>query len=457
MEINQTIFKSYDIRGVYPAEINEDVTRLVSQTYLKFVSEKLKKPISELCLAVGRDIRESSEPINRAVLETFLEFGVSVTDLDLISVNDLYFAVGHYQFDGGVMITASHNPPQYGGLKMVAYNQIYNSVEIISGKDIQFIYERLEFPLLIEKVPGKLDYLDVASDHLNHILSFIDVEKIKPFKIVADTGNGMTGILLPKILEKLSCKFIHLFPELNSQFPNRPPNPLEKGASDKISQKVLEEKADFGVMFDSDGDRMFLVDENGGFIKGDMTLLLLAKSILRDNPQAGIIYNLICSRAVLELVEMWGGRPIRSEVGYVNLARHMREEGGIMGGEVSGHFAFKDNFYCDSGYIALVLALEAISQDGRPLSEIIKDFSLYARGDEINIEVDDISAKLEKIRSHYKDNIRDEIDGITVEFEDWWFNVRPSNTEPLLRIMVEAKTVAELKKRQEEVLEVIKD
>lgn len=449
------IFKSYDIRGIYPTEINVEAVKCIAQTYLKFISEKLKKPISELNLIIGRDIRESSEPFNRAAIEIFLEYGVRITDLGLISVNDLYFTVGHYGFDGGIMITASHNPPEYGGLKMVTFNSTQNSIEVISGKDIYFIMRRLELPLLAEKTPGKVLNINIKQDYLRHILSFIQIKKIKPLKIVADTGNGMMGILLPELLNTLSCPAAHLFAEPNGQFPNRPPNPLAEGAAKQISRKIIEEKADLGVMFDSDGDRMFLVDEKGVLIKGDMTLLLLAKSMLEKKSGAGIVYNLISSHAVLDLVKKWGGRPIRSEVGYINLSRHMREENGLMSGEVSGHFAFKDNYYSDSGFIALMLALQTISEDGRVLSEIIKDYSLYARGDEINLKVDNIPAKLEKIRNHYQKNIRDEIDGITVEFTEWWFNVRASNTEPLLRITVEAKNREELKKRQEEVLSII--
>jgi len=338
---------------------------------------------------------------------------------------------------------------------MVVFTRTVNGIEVVSGKDIQFVLQRLEFPLMAEKITGQIVKKDIVQDHLRHILSFIDVKKIKPYKIVVDTGNGMMGILMPKISEKLSCQFVHLFSELDGKFSNRPPNPLAAGASSKISQKILEEKADFGVMFDSDGDRMFLVDEKGCLIKGDMILALLAKSMLKKHPGGGVVYNLICSHAVPDLINSWGGQAIRSEVGYVNLARHMREEGGIMSGEVSGHFSFKENFYADSGFIAFVLALQTISEDGRKLSEIIQDYSLYVRGDEINLQAENIPEKLEKIRNHYQKNIKDEMDGITVEFSGWWFNIRASNTEPLLRITVEAKNQEELKKRQDEVLNII--
>lgn len=450
------IFKSYDIRGIYPQQLNQETAKLVAQAFLKIMTQKFNKPIKELKLAVGRDIREASEPLIKSVINIFLEYGVKVDDLGLISINDFYFAVGYYKYNGGIMATASHNPPEYGGFKMVKMNQDFpDSIEFISGKVLYEELIKLDLPLEDEKIKGRIEKKDIFQDHLNHILSFVEVNKIKPLKVVVDTGNGMAGLLMPKLFEKLPCQLISLFPELDNKFANRHPNPLTEGASEKASQKILKEKADLGIMFDADGDRMFLIDEQGHFITGDITLLLMAKVMLEKNPGAGIVYNLICSHAVPELVSKWGGRPIRSEVGYLNLANHMRNEGGVMSGEVSGHFAFKKNYYADNGFIALALSLQTISEDGRKLSEIIKDYSLYARGDEINIKVDDISSKLEKIRSHYQKNIKDEIDGITAEFEDYWFNVRPSNTEPLLRITVEAKNQKELKKRQEEVLKVI--
>lgn len=455
MNVKKEIFKSYDIRGIYPNELNEETAALIAQTFLKIVSEKLGKPIKELKIVVGRDNRQGSEPLIKKVRETFLASGVKVDDIDLVSTNDFYFAVGHYQYDGGIIATASHNPPEYSGFKMAVFNQEKKALEFIPGIELYEELLKMKFPLAEEKVQGIIKKKEIFVDHIKHILSFVDLTKIKPFKVVVDTGNGMNGLMIPKLFKKLPGELIHLFADLDNQFPNRSPNPLLEGAAQKVSQMVLDKQADLGVIYDMDGDRMFLIDERGNFTRGDMILLLIAKAMLEKNQGAGIVYNLICSHAVPELVKKWGGKPIRSEVGYRHLSRHMLEEGGIMSGEVSGHFAFKDNFYADSGFIALVLALQTISEDGRKLSEITKDYALYARGDEINIKFDDIPSKLQKIRSHYKDNIRDEIDGITVEFPDYWFNVRASNTEPLLRITVEAKNQEELKQRQEEVLNVI--
>ncbi|MDD4607358.1 MAG: phosphomannomutase/phosphoglucomutase [Patescibacteria group bacterium] len=454
--MDKTIFKAYDIRGVFPEQINPEIAEKIAQTLIYILSQKLNKPISELKLAVGRDIRQSSEPLIKKLIETILKYGVKIDDLGLISVNDLYFAVGHYQYDGGIMGTASHNPPEYGGFKMVmADPDLKNSILFISGEELYQVMQEIDLPLKAEELAGTLQTKDIFNDHLKHILNFIDLTKIKPLKIVVDAGNGMNGKMAMTILEKMGCQPIPLFIEPDADFPNRPPNPLTQCAEEKIATKITQEGADFGVMFDVDGDRMFLVDEVGNFIPGDMVLLVLARAFLKLHPGSGIAYNLICSHAVPELIQQWGGKAIRSEVGYRNLARHMKEEGGLMSGEVSAHFAFKDNFYADNGFIALALATQAISEDGRLLSEIIKDFKLYYRADEVNLKIDDKDIASDLIRQHYKDNIRDEIDGITIEFDDWWFNVRPSNTEPILRLTVEARDKEMAKEKIDEILKII--
>lgn len=455
MQIEKSIFKAYDIRGLYPSQITPGSVKVIAKTYVYLLGKKLKKDASELKIALGYDIREASKPLGDVFIQTCLDLGVSVDDLGLMSVNDIYFATGYYKYDGGVMMTASHNPPGYGGMKMVYLDaDADNVVGVISGKQI---FEKLDEAqeLKTEDKKGELNQKEVLDDHLAHILKFVKKDKIKPLKVVIDSGNGMNGKLSKLALEKLGCHVIELFANPDGDFPNRAPNPLEKDAYKKCAQAVIENNADVGVMFDVDGDRMFLVDEDGKFIRGDEVLTLLAKSMLEKYPGVGIVYNLVSSHAVKELVAGWGGRAIRSEVGYKNLAHHMREEKGIMSGEVSGHFAFAENYYMDNGFIAMVLAMEAISQAGKSLSELISELKLYHRGDEVNLTVDDTQAKLDTIRQKYADNILDEIDGITVEFEDWWFNVRPSNTEPLLRVTVEAGTGEELKKRTMEVVGVI--
>lgn len=455
--MNANIFRSYDVRGVYPDELDAQSTVTIALAYLSRLQRKLNKPTSSLKILVARDVRLSSGALLPVAIQVFLKYGAEVHDIGLASINDFYFATGHYKYDGGFMATASHNPPQYGGFKMTYNNAEYtNSIQFMSGKQI---LKEMENSATLEqpKKSGKLKTKNIDKDHLTHLFSFVNLKKIRDLKVVVDTGSGMVGLLLPKIFAKLPCQLIHLFPDLDPQFVSRPPNPLAPDASKAISQRIKEEQADLGIMFDADGDRMFLIDEQGRMIKSDQTLLLLAKSMLARHPESGIVYNLICSHAVPELIVKWGGKAIRSEVGYINLARHMHQEFGVMSGEVSGHFAFRDNFYADSGLIAMLLALQAISEDGRKLSEIAHDFQLYVKADEYNVPVTNLESTMDKIRYNFRGQIRDELDGITVEFLDWWFNIRASNTEPLVRITVEAKTTDEVIKHQQEVLTIIKN
>ncbi|MFA7662453.1 MAG: phosphomannomutase/phosphoglucomutase [Patescibacteria group bacterium] len=455
MSVDRSIFKSYDIRGFYPEQINLETAEQIAKSYILTLSKILNKEIQELKIAVGYDIRQASQPLGQALIATCLKLGVAVDDLGLISVNDIYFATGFYQYDGGVMLTASHNPAGYGGMKMVYLDPNFkNSVGAISGQEILNNFDEAQ-KINFSDNEGQLGKCDFFNDHLNHVLDFVDQTKIRPLKIVVDSGNGMNGKMAKAILEKLNCQVIELFAEPDGNFPNRAPNPLEKDAQQKCAQVILENQADFGVMFDVDGDRMFLVDEQGNFIRGDQVLILLAKSMLEKNPGAGIVYNLISTHAVRELVTEWGGRAIRSEVGYKNLTRHMKKSDAIMSGEVSGHFAFAKNYYIDNGFIAMALATEVICEAGESLSKLMSEFKLYAKGDEINLKVTDISARLDEIRQAYRSNILDEIDGITVEFENWWFNVRPSNTEPLLRVTVEAQTAEMLAEKTAEVVGLI--
>jgi len=454
--LDASIFKAYDIRGIYPKQINEQIVNLIAQTYLKFLSDKLGKAIKDLHLVVCRDVRKSSGPILDEAIKVFLEYGATIDNLGTASINDYYFAVGRYGYDGGFMATASHNPPQYGGAKMAFKNVDYpDSIDFVSGKELYQVLQNLDFPLDEKKSVGTIKDKDISADHLKHIMSFVNKDDIKPLKVVVDTGNGMNGLLLSKIFEQIACELIHLFPDLDGDFPNRAPNPLTEGAPDKVADKIREVGADLGFICDVDGDRMNLLDEKGNFYRGDMSMLPMVKAMLDRNPGAGIVYNLICSHSVRDMIKKWGGHPIRSEVGYMNLARHMRQENGIMSGEVSAHFAFKENYYADNAFIAMVLTLSAISQDGRRVSEIMKEYDLYHKSEEMNFTVDNIDLELDKIRDRYRENILDEIDGITVEFKNWWFNVRPSNTEPLLRVTIEADSEKLLKEKTEEVLGII--
>jgi len=458
MEINAGIFKSYDIRGIYPTEIDLPAVKEIARIFwqkTQAANQHLAKPHG---IILARDGRHSSPAIAQTVRETLLALGAEVYDLGAVSINELYFATGIQQAAGGIMATASHNPPEYGGLKMVLGSRPQTgALEFVPGKDI---YQALQDELVKEAgagapISGQVHELSVSEEYLNWLLKQVAGQTIKPFKIVLDAGNGMAGAMAKKILEKLGCQTIDLFLEPHADFPNRNPNPLVAGAADKCGQAVLENQADFGVMFDADGDRLFLVDEKGKFVGGDMTLLLIAKAMLVKNLGAGIVYNLICSHATPELIVKWGGRAIRSEVGYKNMARHMLTENGIMSGEVSGHFAFKEHYYADSAFLALALVVAALSQDTRPVSEKIAEQSLYYRGAEIALSAENIVGQMAKLKEKYAANIHDEMDGLTVEFADWWFNARPSNTEPILRLTLEAADEASWEARKQEVLAVL--
>lgn len=437
MTINKKVFKSYDVRGVYPTDFTLETAFAIGQGYAQLTGAKK--------VVVGRDMRIGSPEIFEQVTQGLRSQGVEVTTIGLVPIDAVYFTVGTFDYDGGMMITASHNPKEYNGVKMVVKHE--GGLEWIRGKEL---YDFIEDKKFTDQGSGALLERDIMDDYIKHVLSFVDTQKIKPFTIVADAGNGMAGKVLPELFKHLPGKLIPLNFKLDGNFPAHPSNPLMPESQVQIKKAVVDEKADFGVIFDGDTDRLFFVTERGEFIRADATLLVLAKHFLEHNPGAGIAYNVICSRAVPQRITEWGGRPLRSKVGFVNLARTMRENGGVMSGELSAHYAFKDNFYADSGFVALAILLELISAHDKKLSEIIDGLIPYAKGDEMNFEVNNIPDIIMKIKKEYGDGEQDELDGLTVQYDTWWFNARPSNTEPLLRVTVEADTPELLTEKQDE-------
>jgi len=444
MVINPKIFKSYDIRGIYPEEINEETAFLAGQAYANLTSVKK--------VVIGRDMRIGSDKLGESFAAGLIDQGVDVDDIGLMPIDAVYFATGYYEYDGGIMVTASHNPKEYNGFKMVVRDK---GTAMIRGNEL---YEFLHGKSFSSKDPrGEIKERDIISDYLKHILSFADIKKIKPFKIVVDAGNGMAGKIMPLLFPKLPCQLIPLNFELDGNFPAHPSNPLLPESKVQISQKVQEEKADFGIIMDGDTDRLFFVDEKGEFIQADTTLLVLAKYFLEKEPGAGIAYNAICSRAVREKVKEWGGRPLRAPVGFVNVAKAMKDGGGIMGGEVSAHYCFRDNYYADSGFIAFMILLALISKEGRKLSEIVVGLNPYYRLDEINMKTEKTEEIIAAAREKFKDGQQDELDGLTVEYDNWWLNIRPSNTEPLLRITIEAETKEMAEEKEKEMREFLEE
>lgn len=445
MQIDPIIFKAYDIRGTVPDTFKPEYAYPIGLSLSLFIKAET--------IAVGRDMRISSDDIFGHLARGLNDGGTNVIDIGLTSTDALYFAVGKYQYDGGVMITASHNPKEYNGLKICRKN-----AEPLFGdqglKQMLDMIQNDNLPRAANR--GATSQRDILAEYISHCLSFINISKIKPFKIVIDAGNGMAGLTLPPVLEKLPLEVTRLFFELDGNFPNHPASPLEPENLVDLQKAVAEEKADFGVAFDGDADRMFLVDRLGHQITGDMVIALAAKSLLAKHPGETILYNLICSKAVPEIIEKLGGRSIRTRVGHAFIKPLMKKHNAIFGGEHSGHFYFRDNWFADSGLIAFLVCLELLSVENRALDELIAELNPYFQSGEINSRVDSIYDKITQVKQAFSDGMQDNEDGLSVQFDDFWFNLRPSNTEPLLRLNIEAKSAEILEDKKEMLLRIIR-
>jgi len=439
------IFKAYDVRGVYPQELNPEIAYKIGRALVVYLKAKQ--------VVVGRDMRISSPALASAIIDGILDQGADVCDIGLVSTDSLYFAVGKSGYDAGVMVTASHNPPEYNGFKLCRQEARPLSMDQGIG-EIRDLVLRDQFP--DPPSPGTVHSKEILNDFADHVLSLIDTKSVRPLKVVVDAGNGMAGKVVPAVFGRLPLQVVPLYFELDGRFPNHLANPLEPDNVVDLRHAVLEHKADLGIAFDGDADRMFILDEHGQFVGGDMITALVSKSLLRKHPGASIVYNLICSRAVPETIEREGGKPIRSRVGHSFIKAKMREHDAIFGGEHSGHFYFRDNWYADSGIIAALTVIELLSQEGVTMSEALKPLDTYFRSGEINSEVADQQAVLRRLESRFSDGELDYLDGLTVSYPDWWFNVRPSNTQPLLRLNVEANDPALLEEKTQAVLSVIR-
>jgi phosphomannomutase len=446
MNIDRSIFKTYDIRGIVPDQLTSDIAYAIGNSLVGYL-----KPTS---IAIGRDMRVSSDELFQGLADGILDRGVDVVDLGMVSTDALYFAVGKFGFDGGVMITASHNPADYNGFKMCRKNAIP-----LSGSDgYDYIADAVANDR-IEKTPqrGSIARKDIIQAFTEHALSFIDPTIIKPYNIVIDAGNGMGGVALPPVFDRLPCKITPLFYEPDGSFPNHPPNPIESKNLVALQKKMAEVNADLGAAFDGDADRMFLLKKDGTALGGDMVTALVADNILTRHAGETILYNLICSRAVPELIKRKGGTPIRTRVGHAIIKPLMKKHNAIFGGEHSGHFYFRDNWFADSGLIALLVCLELLSKSGRELGDILDEIDPYVRSGEINSRVESAQDKIDQLADIFKDGEIDNIDGLTVQYKDWWFNLRPSNTEPLLRLNVEANNENILEEQVARLLEIIRN
>jgi phosphomannomutase len=445
-EINPAIFKSYDVRGIYPAEINDETAYRIGRAIVPLLGAKR--------LVAGRDMRPSGDSLFAEFARGVTESGADVTDIGLVSTDALYFAVGKYGYDGGVMITASHNPARYNGMKFTREGA--QAISFETGlRALRDAVAANDLPPPAA-TPGKVERRSVLDDFAAHCLSFVDPAKIKPFKIAIDAGNGMAGETVPYVFKHLACEVVPLYFELDGSFPNHPASPLEPENMLDLQAAVRKHGCDLGVAFDGDADRMFIVDENGRLIDGSTVTLLVALNTIKRHPGAKILYNLICSRSVPEAVTKAGGVPIRSQVGHSIIKAQMRDEDVLFGGEHSGHFYFKNNWYADSGMIALMECLEVFSEADEPVSKTIAPLDTRFRSGEINSTVTDAYAKMRELEAHYADATIDRLDGVTIAHPDWWMNIRPSNTEPLLRLNVEGETKAIMECRRDEALALIR-
>ena len=441
------IFKAYDVRGVVPTELSVPIARAVGRALVASL-----KPDE---VAVGRDMRVSGGEIAAALIDGIRDGGADVSDLGMISTDALYFAVGKYKYPAGVMVTASHNPPEYNGLKICREDA--RALSLDSGlAAIRDLILAGDIPrAATQQARGTVQQRDILDAYAAHMLSLVNAGAIRRLKIAVDAGNGMAGLTVPKVFSKLPVEVVPLYFELDGTFPNHPANPIEPDNVRDLQRAVVEHGCDLGAAFDGDADRVFLIDERGNFVGGDMVTAMVAVKMLQRSPGAAIVYNLICSRSVPETVSRLGGRPIRSRVGHSYIKETMRAEDAVFGGEHSGHFYFRDNWYADSGMLALLTVLELVSEARQPLSQILAPLDTRARSGEINSEVRDPAAVMRAVEDDYAAAGAeiDHLDGITVSFPDWWFNLRPSNTQPLLRLNVEVDDPGELQRRTDEVLD----
>jgi phosphomannomutase len=454
MELNPGIFKAYDIRGIYGEEIDEGIAFDIGRAFARVLAGLRGKPAGELRVGLGRDMRLTAPRMSAAVLEGLMAEGATVVDAGMVATEMLYHLVGSRELDGGAMVTASHNPKAYTGVKLVREGALPLSGDAGIGE----VQATIEAGLGEAPGGGEIEQADIWDEFRAHALSFIDPAAVKPMKVVVDGGNGMAGPMVGPILEKLPLELEEMYFVPDGEFPDHEPNPLLEENRRMIIDRVRSTGADLGIAWDGDADRCFFIDGSGEFCDGDFICALLARSVLTKNPGATILYDPRSSRAVPELVAAAGGRSDLSRVGHAFFKARMREEEAAFGGEVSGHYYFRDFWNADSGTIPALLMLELLSKDGRTIGELMAEFrSKYFISGEINSEVADAAAKLDEIRERYSDGHITELDGVSVDYEDWHFNVRPSNTEPLLRLNLESLVSREdMERRRDEVLGLIR-
>ena len=447
--IDETVFKAYDVRGLYPSQINEDLARHIGRAFVAFLDAKR--------IAVSRDMRVSSPTLSAAFIDGARTQGADVVDFGMLATDMLYYAVARDNFDGGAQITASHNPKEYNGVKMVRQQ----AFPLSGDAGISDIREMI----LADQIPtptayGSLREQQVLDDYLEHILSFVDLGTLRPFRLVLDAGSGMGGLVAPALFDRLPFQTTTLCFDIDGTFPQHEANPLIARNRRDLVQQVKEDDADVGIAWDGDADRCFFVDGDGEFVSGDFITALLAEAFLRKEAGANIIYDVRASHAVKNTVTAFGGSPLMNRVGHAFFKRRMREEDAAFGGEVTGHYYFRNNFFADNGFIPALLVLELMSVKNMTLKQLLAPLrQKYFISGEINTEMPDMNAvksTIERIKNAYQDGKTYEMDGVSVEYSTWHFNVRPSNTEPLIRLNLESNSQISMETRRDEVLALIR-
>ncbi len=455
MSLPEQIFKAYDVRGLYGEEIDGEVAELVARGFVRVLAEGAGKRPSELRIGLGRDMRLTAPELAARYREGMRAEGASVIDAGEVGTEMLYFLVGSRGLDGGLMCTASHNPKAYTGAKLVRDGAIALSGETGIQEIRRLVEDGLGAP---SGEPGALEEVDVLPEFQERALSFIDPSAVKPLRVVVDGGNGMAGPMVGPLLERLGLDLITTYWTPDGEFPDHEPNPLLEENRRFIVEKVISAGADLGIAWDGDADRCFFIDGAGRFVDGDFMTALLAESVLRKEPGAGILYDVRASRAVPDTVAAAGGSSHMNRVGHAFFKTRMREEGAAFGGEVSGHYYFRDFYNADSGTLPALLILELLSVEAKKLSELVDSYrSRYFISGEINSEVADPAGKMRELEERYSEGRITHLDGVSVDYDEWHFNVRPSNTEPLLRLNLESLvSVEDMERRRDEVLAYIR-
>ena len=444
--LDPRVFKAYDVRGLYGEELDEEGAYAIGRAYVD--------QFEPARIAVGRDMRLSSPTMARAVIEGAADAGADVLDLGLVGTEMVYFAVGDQQLDGGIMVTASHNPKEYTGMKIVRRG----ALPVGGDSGLLDVRDRAAAANWREATRGEVRNEDIWDRFVDRVLSFVDVDRLKPLRVVIDAANGMAGVMLPPVLERLpNIEVVRCYFEPDGSFPNHEPNPLLPENREFIIGKTTEEDADFGVAFDGDADRCFFVDDTGDFVPGDFTTALFAELILGREPGGKIIYDVRASWAVPEAILAAGGVPLVNRVGHAFIKQRMREDDAVFGGEVSAHYYFRDFSQADSGTVPFLLMCELVSRHGKLSTALDRFRRRYYLTGELNTPVADVASKLQELEARFgPEGTVSHLDGLSVESDDWHFNVRPSNTEPLLRLNLEARSQALMDAKRDEVLGVIR-